>query len=191
MVLSEFRSDVLSLGDQEMLDRYYYSGGAAVLMESQTAELRRTIAAHHEVPMRDVILVGSAKLGFTVTTKKDRPIFSEFGNDSDIDVAIVSERLYERYWRIAYRYWAETGDWSRVERFRKYMFRGWFRPDLLPAGEDYPEQKAWWDFLLSLQASGTFGPYKIRVGVYHDEFFWESYASSAFDRCRRALEEPL
>lgn len=191
MTLEQFKGDLVALDDQQLLDRYYYTGPAAMIAADQVAELRRRIAANYVVPMRDVIVVGSAKLGFTVSPKPDRPIFSEFGESSDIDLAIVSGPLYEKYWKIAYRYWQDGGDWSKLERFRKYMFRGWFRPDLLPIGEDYPEQREWWEFLLALQSTGEFGPYKIRVGVYHDEEFWESYATSSFQGCRNFLENPL
>ena len=191
MTLEQFQHDLTVLDDQRLLDRYYYSGPAAKLDNGQAAELRRCIAAQFQVPMRDVVVVGSAKLGFTLTVKPDRPIFSPFNDESDIDVAIISEPLYQKYWKVAYRYWLDSNEWPTVEPFRKYMFRGWVRPDLLPKGEDCPEQREWWDFLLSLQAAGAFGPYKIRVGVYHDEDFWESYACSSFQGCRNILENPL
>jgi len=190
-MLDEFKRDLLDLDDGRILDRYYYSGPSAILANEQVAELRRRIATEFKIPMRDVVIVGSCKLGFTLTQKDDRPPFSPFSDQSDIDVAIISNQTYLKYWRIAYKYWDDYGDWQKIEKFKKYMFRGWLRPDMLPKGEDFPEQKEWWDFLISLQQSGDFGSYPVRTGVYYDELFWENYASSTFNGCRKILEQPL
>lgn len=188
---SAFKADLLALDDSTLLDRHFYTGGAAMLNTAQSASLRRDIARKFDVPMRDVVIVGSAKLGFTLVAKAGRPPFSPFGDESDIDVAIISERLYLKYWRSTFAHWQQSGDWTRIETFKKYLFRGWLRPDLLPATPDFPEREEWWNFLLDLQNTGSYGPYKIRTGVYYDEHFWESYAKSAFQGCRDIVERPL
>ena len=191
MTLYQFQADLMSLEDERVLDRWYYSGTSHVLNNDQTAELRRKVADFCGIAMRDVIIVGSAKLGFTLTNKPNRPVFSPFCDESDIDLAIISSQLYLKYWKISYRYWLEGGNWDKVNSFRKYMFRGWFRPDLLPSGEDYPEQREWWEFFRLLKESGEFGHYSINAGVYFDEDFWGSYAKSTFNDCRDVIKEPL
>ena len=189
--VAAFKADLKAHDDATVLDRHFYSGPSAVLKDAQVASLRRTIAEKFKVPMRDVILVGSAKLGFTMLGKEGRPPFSAFCDESDIDIAIISERLYLHYWKSTFAYWQQSGDWTRIEPFKKYLFRGWLRPDLLPPSPDFPDRQEWWDFLLGLQTSGTYGPYRIRTGVYFDEHFWESYAKSAFQTCREIVENPL
>jgi hypothetical protein len=162
-----------------------------MLASDAEAALRRAVADNFEVAMRDVIITGSAKLGFTVVAKKRRPIFSAFGDTSDIDVAIISRELFTSLWRSSFDYMAEHGDWPDANSFRKFLMRGWLRPDRLPKDEQFPLSRKWFDFFRELTASGRFGPYKISGGVYYDEQFWEKYASLAFRDCRLAIEAPL
>jgi hypothetical protein len=141
--------------------------------------------------MRDVIITGSAKLGFTLVPKEGRPIFSPFGDSSDIDVAIISPKLFTELWRSSLDFVLDHGDWPDANSFRKFLMKGWLRPDRLPKNAEFPSSRDWFDFFRELTASGRFGPYKISAGVYFDEWFWEKYASSSFKNCRLAIEAPL
>jgi hypothetical protein len=156
----------------------------------QEAELRRSISDHLGVAMRDVIITGSAKLGFTIVQKPNRPVFSPFSDQSDIDVAIISERLFQQFWIDVNRYCAEAGPWPEIGSFRKYLMKGWIRPDLLPKSE-FPPSKEWFELFRTLTASGKYGVYKISGGLYYSEVFWEDYARTAFSKCRLAIESPL
>src|SRR6478672_4967349 len=50
----------------------------------------------------EVIVVGSAKLGFSLV-EKDRPVYKpryrSFDVESDIDIAVISSKLYSTCWR--------------------------------------------------------------------------------------------
>lgn len=190
-LLPDFRRALIDLDDQSILDRFYYARSAVMLEDDREAALRRAVADEFHVAMRDVIVTGSAKLGFTVVAKERRPIFSPFGNASDIDVAIISGELFTSLWRSSFTYMAEHGDWPDANSFRKFLMRGWLRPDRLPKDAQFPRSHTWFDFFRRLTASGRFGPYKISGGVYYDEWFWENYASLAFKDCRLAIEVPL
>src|SRR5690606_12928931 len=133
----------------------------------------------------------SAKLGFTVVAKEKRPIFSPFGNTSDIDVAIISSSLFTELWGEALNFFTDHGDWPDANSFRKFLMRGWLRPDRLPKSADFQRSHDWFEFFRKLTASGECGPYKISGGVYFNERFWETYASSSFANCRLAIETPL
>jgi hypothetical protein len=190
-VLEEFKRALTELDDQAVLDRFYYSRPATMLEGDREATLRRAVSSKFGVAMRDVIITGSAKLGFTVVTKERRPIFSPFGDTSDIDVAIISAELFTSLWREALEYVTDHGDWSDATSFRKFLMRGWLRPDRLPKDAEFPRSREWFDYFRGLTGSGLFGPYKISGGVYYDEWFWERYASSSFANCRLAIEAPL
>lgn len=189
--LDEFRASLFALDDQRFLDRYFYNRPAVMLDETREAELRRVVARFFNVAMRDVIVTGSAKLGFTLVPKLGRPALSPFGNESDIDVAIISSPLFIRLWREAFLFAEERGDWASAESFRGYLMRGWLRPDKLPKDADFPLSSEWFEFFRELQSSRRFGPYKITAGVYFDEQFWEAYACSSLSKCRDAIERPL
>jgi hypothetical protein len=117
-------------------------------------ELRHLIADACESSIYDVVIVGSAKLGFSVKNSK----FSEFdsahvartGKKSDIDVAVINRRYFEKITDLIYEVsnhfdpeWIrnEWGtNWYNVQRdknlyfeYVKYLARGWLRPDYLPS----------------------------------------------------------
>ena len=130
-------------------------------------------------------------MGFTTTAKKDRPIFSPFGDKSDIDIAIISSELFVHFWRRTSEFAADDLEWKHAGDFRRYLQRGWIRPDKLPVGEDFTERLEWFEFFQGLTASGEFGGYKITAGIYHDERFWEQYACKALGQCRHNVENAL
>lgn len=187
--LDQFRQDIVALDNKSLLDRYYYSTSGPVLSNEQQASLRREVSDQFDISIRDVVLVGSAKLGFTVRSKPGRPPLSHFGDQSDIDVAIVSNSLFTQYWQETFSYWVEKGDWSSAGKFRNYLFRGWLRPDKLPRDIDFPKSSEWFEFFRGLQASGRYGSYKIAAGIYFNEYFWEEYVSSALSECRLYVKE--
>ncbi|WP_146159722.1 hypothetical protein [Rhodovulum imhoffii] len=187
--LERFKRDLDEHDNKTLVDRYYYSTSGPVLDNGQQAALRRSVSDYLDVSVRDVVLVGSAKLGFTLRPKPNRPALSHFGDESDIDVAIISSPLFLRYWQETFSHWVDVGDWDQAGKFREYLFRGWLRPDKLPRDADFPLSKQWFDFFRSLQASGEFGGYKIAAGIYLNEHFWEEYVGSALSECRLYVKE--
>lgn len=187
--LERFQLDLASEDNTTLVDRYYYSTTGPILSNEQQASLRRRVSDQLEVSIRDVILVGSAKLGFTLRNKPSRPRLSHFGDSSDIDVAIISGPLFIKYWEAAFAHWSDKGDWFKADKFRKYLFRGWLRPDMLPTEPEFTLSKEWFEFFRGLQATGEFGGYKIAAGIYLNERFWEEYVGSSLTECRQYLEE--
>lgn len=187
--LERFKHDIDQYDNKTLVDRYYYSTSGPVLDNDQQASLRREISNYLDVSVRDVVLVGSAKLGFTLRSKPNRPALSHFGDASDIDVAIISSPLFLRYWQETFSHWLEVGEWDAATKFREYLFRGWLRPEKLPRGAGFPLSKDWFEFFRHLQATGRYGGYKIAAGIYLNEHFWEEYVGSALSECRLYVKE--
>jgi hypothetical protein len=78
----------------------------------------------------DSFVVGSGKLGSSITPRKR---WREFGDYSDLDLAIVNHDLYETGWREVDAYRRSGADWPNRGPFEKYLAKGWIRPDYLPA----------------------------------------------------------
>jgi hypothetical protein len=186
--LATFRVDVTRLSNTQIIDRFFVAGEPICITRAEEVDLQRVLADQFRVQVRDVLMVGSGKLGFTMVTKENRPQFSPFSDESDIDVALISKALFEKYWEAAHSFYDANGAWGRLNGFKKYLFRGWIRPDMLPTSEDFPMFKEWVEFLQSPQASGQFGGYKIAAGIYHSEFFSSQYLGRAIDGCRTAVE---
>lgn len=187
--LERFQRDLAREDNKTLVDRYYYSTTGPVLSNEQQASLRRRVSDQLNVSVRDIVLVGSAKLGFTLRNKPNRPRLSHFGDESDIDVAVISGPLFIKYWEAAFVHWSEKSDWVKAEKFRKYLFRGWLRPDMLPADPEFALSKDWFEFFRELQATGEFGGYKVAAGIYLNEHFWEEYVGASLTECRQYLKE--
>ena len=136
------------------------------------------------VPKR-ALIVGSGKMGFSIANGKRYRIFND---QSDIDIAIISGSLFDRVWQQVFTYWNEKGRWEEENQFRKYLFRGWVRPDKLPPSESFEIRKEWWEFFRKLTQTDTYGQYKIAAGLYRSWYFFETYQSICVKECKQELE---
>tara|TARA_R110000868_G_scaffold136665_1_gene349714 strand:+ start:249 stop:854 length:606 start_codon:yes stop_codon:yes gene_type:complete len=186
--LDTFRTEVARLDNTAIIDRFLNTEAPVCISREQETALKRALANNYRIEARDVLMVGSGKLGFTLVSKPQRPQFSHFSDQSDIDVALISKSLFEQYWTAAFEYHAANGPWDEFSSFRKYVFKGWIRPDMLPTSEDFPLFKEWVEFFQELQASGKYGGYKIAAGIYHSEFFCNQYIGKALNACRSAIQ---
>ena len=99
---------------------------------------------------QDVIMVGSAKLGFSISPLQR---WQPFHGESDIDVAIISPDIFDRFWKELYDFNIKLTDRTPKEDkqyyiFLDYFFKGWLRPDFFPFS--YVGRKEWFDFFKSI-----------------------------------------
>jgi hypothetical protein len=142
--------------------------------------LKERVSDHFQVQFNDVILVGSGKLGFSI---KPQRRFLSFNDDSDIDVAVVSTELFHKVWKEVYLYKKSKADWPKSSNFFRYLSDGWIRPDLLPTSEYFEFTAFWWRAFTDMSISREFGPYSIKGGLYHSQFFFEEYQKICIDQC--------
>lgn len=126
-----------------------------------------------------LIIVGSAKLGFSFTesrTPKFKPRYRSYDpENSDIDMAVVSPELYEKLWSSISQYgslkqfpWRNSGDLGI------HMLHGWIRPDEFP--KNPPSAcREWKDVYNKLCTSQHFRHKKLRCAIYHSMGFLEGY----------------
>lgn len=182
MSVDRFKSDLTILDSNQMVDRWLLTGSCSVIDDGTTHSVADAIAKHFEIEYTSIMVVGSARLGFSIkSTRRYEP----FGEESDVDVAIVSTELFERVWKEAYEYDRSGAFWPEKGGFRKYLSRGWIRPDLLPAQDTFQFSKGWWPFFNSLQFPRC--PYKIAAGIYHSPFFLRAYQRICVDQCKMEL----
>lgn len=174
--IEAFRANLPLMDDRRMVGRHVLGGSCFALSDDDHFGLCDTVSDHFGVHPSEVVVVGSAKLGFSIAPMKPwRP----FGDTSDIDVAVVSDRLFEQYWR-------RTADYARRDRgwdsapFARYLFAGWIRPDKLPPSIS----SDWWDFFRLLWNSRRFGIVKISAGLYKSWDFLSAYQERAVGVCR-------
>ena len=177
-----FRDGLGILPDKLMVQRHITFGESYVLNDDEYFQLKYEISEHFKLHPSQVIVVGSGKLGFSIAPRKR---YQHFGDESDLDVAIVSDHLFQSLWRAAFMYWRDSGYWERETEFKNYLFRGWLRPDFLPPNVELSSE--WFEYFRGLTASQKFGPYKISAGVYKSWWYLELYQAIAIAQCRQQL----
>jgi hypothetical protein len=182
--LSQFRHDLTLRDVPELVQRHVTYGSCFALGDAEYFELKKTVATQFSVHTSNVVVVGSAKMGFSVVPTKR---YRAFGETSDIDVVLCSTDLYDAHWQDVFDYWARGEQWSSLADFRKYHFRGWMRPDMLPPEKSFVRAQEWWEFFRTITASGKFGPYKIAGALYKNWHFLERYQERCMADCK-ALE---
>ncbi len=180
-----FKTDIEALPSLDVVRRHVISGDCYILSDGQYFNLRAEIANHFKIHTNEVVVVGSAKLGFSIAPdKRYRP----FRDESDIDVALVSPALFDKFWEAAYAFWKDRGHWVNQSEFQKYLFQGWIRPDKLPTSDRFPECSDWWEFFRTLTNSNEYGLYQIRCALYKSWYFLEQYHVVCVTACKDDME---
>lgn len=145
--------------------------------------LKEATAKQFEVHPHNIIMVGSAKLGFSIApTKKWKP----FDQESDIDIVIVSEKLFTKFWSELFLFndniSRDTREADNFVKFKDYFFRGWIRPDLF--NFNYKGKTEWFDFFKSLSQNYGQG-HKITGALYCSFDFFELYHIKNIEELRK------
>lgn len=152
---------------------------------SRYFKLKQVVASHFEIEPEEVIMCGSAKLGFSLNQTQLRKYLDD---ESDIDVVIISDKVFDKYWKELYEFnlklTARTvKEEERYREFLDYFLKGWLRPDKFPLR--YERTQSWFDFFKGISYKREFGGRKVTGAVYRERFFFESYHVDNIQRIRR------
>ena len=101
-LVAKFKRDICELDLSVAVQKHLTYGPCCLLSSDVYFELKREIAEQFELHPAEVLVVGSAKLGFSIVPKKR---YRFFNDESDIDVALVAPQLFEQVWAEVYAYW--------------------------------------------------------------------------------------
>ncbi len=187
MIQEEFFSRFHRLQSDEILDfcrqnllqgiPYVFNGN-----KEYYYKFRKRIAEHWDIHFQDIHITGSASLGFSIFKQ------TTFSLDSDIDVAIVSSKLFEEIMGNIHKYQLELRaqrktvsqqEIKKYHRFLEYVAMGWIRPDLLPTNliEEINFLKDdWTQFFNSISNNKSeVGNYEVNAGVFKSHHHLEEY----------------
>ncbi|HLO88547.1 MAG TPA: hypothetical protein VK203_26555 [Nostocaceae cyanobacterium] len=199
MNLNEFLSSLLEVkDDSELTDlcrKRVLHGTPYIFIgqEDKYYEFRKRISEKFEISFYEVYVTGSAKLGFSPHKKK------YFDYESDIDVAIVSQKLYEKIINIIAIYQMELrrarrkvslDELEMYHSFLEYTAIGWIRPDKLPVSFKIKEMKdEWFEFFKSISyGKSEVGNYKVSAGIFKSYEHFENYTLSGLKDLKQSLE---
>ncbi len=140
-----------TLSDKEIVQKYITDGEPFIFKDDKEPgkyfKLKNLIGRQFKLNPHEVIMIGSAKLGFSIAPHQ---LWKPFDEDSDIDMVILSATIFDRFWKELYEFNINLAARTEEEdgnyrKFLDYFFKGWIRPDLLPF--NYTKRKWWFDFL--------------------------------------------
>lgn len=179
-----FKEDCLNLDPNIVVQKYLLDGSCHFFDSNDECDefiFKKTIADSLNVHIRDIAIVGSGKLGFSIKPDKDVLSFYPFKNfdenkTSDIDIAIVSSRLFDNQLIKMYEYtsqYTSHENWKKnTDRnsFAKYILKGWLKPDFIPKGYEITNgiQKVISEYKMKYGRD-------INIGIYKSWYFFETY----------------
>lgn len=201
--LKKFKEEIKlgRLNEEQIFQKYLVDSNSYffnVLLKDNHQEyfLKTIISKYLGIHINEIVIVGSAKLGFSLSPKN---LFNKFDYKfeqtkqrkyrSDIDIAIISPSLFERINKEVFEYtnsfkekWSynEYYNGAKLEEFKvpvcykcfEYLSKGWFRPDFKPAGFDFCTNGS----LVELNAElYSITKRKTSIGIYKDWYFFKDY----------------
>jgi len=198
--LEDFKQEVLNLSNEDekkvFTQKVFFHGIPKVFenRENDYYTFRKRISDHFEIEFFEILIVGSSKFGFSPYK------FTDFSYDSDIDVVIFNERLFDKFFELIcdYQYQIKSNEITltlaqnrRFIRFLKYFTRGWMRPDLLPQNTNsFKELKTVWDdFFKSISHSKSeVGNYIVKGGLFKNHKYAEKYYRFSLEEIKYKFE---
>lgn len=160
-------------------------------LQHAEASLRSKFQISEKHPL-EIIVVGSAKLGFSIAEKpiagrNPLPRYRDFDPyNSDIDLAIVCQKLYFDIWRDLSTYSHNQLPFPWDSQLGKYALVGWLRPDHFPKLQGPLSCMRWWELFQNMSKSTQFNRRKVRGGLYFHRDFLHQYQQRAVVQAQRA-----
>lgn len=198
MDIKEFQTRIKTTSNDEMLldfcRKSVLHGTPHIFKnkEDDFYEFRKRIAEKYEISFNDIYITGSAKLGFSPYKS------TTFSYDSDIDVAIVSRKLFESILNSIKVFQYELRNNRRVvtdneikmyHSFLEYIPIGWIRPDKLPISFNLDIlKKDWFNFFKSISfGKSEVGNYKVSAGIFLSYKHLEEYIYNGIRQHKASL----
>lgn len=183
-----------------VVQQYLIEGSSYFFDEFRNGEefqFKKDIASSLGVHIRDIVIVGSGKLGFSIKPIKENNKlvynyndfdfnFNQDNNNekSDLDVAIVSSKLFDEQLIDLYAHtqgYSNYGYNNSLQKvdFANYILKGWLRPDKVP--NDYSINS---EVVKVQQYYKTLIGRKVNIGLYKSWYFFENYHQSNVARIK-------
>lgn len=197
----QFISNCTNLNSDIVVQQHLIDGSSYffdTFYPNQEFHFKNDIAKSLKVHIRDIVIVGSGKLGFSIKPSDGNLSnynFFDFDHNfnknneeekSDLDIAIVSGKLFDEQLIELHRHTKGYSDQSYNNRkqgdFAKYILKGWFRPDKIPN-----------DYSITSDVTKVQEEYrsqygrKIKFGLYKSWYFFESYHENNINRIKLNL----
>lgn len=190
--IEEFKKSLNSLDDDEIVEKFILGAESLHLNARQIHFIKRKVATIYGIQDSEIeiFIVGSAKLGFSLSEKKSsgtiKPRYRKFSIDSDIDVAIISSKIFNQLWNSfsTHSYNHNYFPWDS-DKLGDYLISGSFRPDKFP---NIFESIRWWDCFNKLSNNNQLDRRKVSGCIYYSYDMLKKYQIRSVRDCRLSEE---
>jgi hypothetical protein len=99
--IAEFKTSFATMSSLDIIRHHILGMECHTLSNSSHFDLRNRVSTEFEIHPSEVFVVGSAKLGFSIAPQK---LYRHFCDTSDVDVVVVSPKLFDLLWKKLYSY---------------------------------------------------------------------------------------
>ncbi|MBV8523800.1 MAG: hypothetical protein JOY71_17040 [Acetobacteraceae bacterium] len=190
-LIHEFRKSLRGADPEEVVEKWLLAPGARHVSQETIALIQGELATGYCVPTGDVQIwvTGSAKLGFSISEKRTKdgamlPRYRVFSAESDIDVAVVSQAIFELVWRelSLHSHRQPRFPWD-AGKLADYLVCGWLRPDHFPKHVRLYWCDIWWEIFRRLSADPRLRRRRVRGGLFYSIDQLRSYMARAVSDC--------
>lgn len=201
--IEEFKAILLSQGLDKVVERHLFQGTPFVFREDpgRMDLLRRHLAESLTVREDHILIVGSAKMGFSLSPDTFPRRFSPV---SDIDVLVYDKAIFDRIWGTVLRWHYPTrherlegADRQWVGDRKRDIYWGWLKPDgIRYEGLSLPERlvpvrdisSRWFDAFRSLSLYPEFADRHVSGRLYRTLGHARLYHVDGLRRIRESLK---
>lgn len=203
LTISEFKALLLSSAVEDVAQEQVLQG-PVYAFSSRPGDLdvlRRHLVTRLKVSNERIVVVGSAKTGFSLSPDS---FPRAFGSASDIDVVVVDEALFDFCWATCLRYFyprrtakLPQPDFEWLQKRKKDVFWGWFEPHYMRyQGLTFPQvlrplsefSTAWFSAFRSLSTYGEFRGRDVKGRLYRTWDHAIAYHSDGLRQIKEGLQ---
>lgn len=135
MTLEDFKARILASAPEELVAEFLNKAEVNVLPDAAAYLLFKALVQQHFPDSDAIFIVGSGNWGYSLNPEK---IWTPFHGQSDVDVAVISQTLFERTWeelRIEHRTkWYAMRQYQRdqLRRNAENIYAGFACPKWIP-----------------------------------------------------------
>lgn len=211
--IESFKADLFldSLSDEYIFNKHIIDIKSYLSLVDDRVEegVKDLISSSFGVKPSEVFIIGSAKLGYSLSPKK---LFREFDKNfqetrkikdkSDIDIAIISDILFFNLqkkfydfsdsfrlkWQNNEFYKYKSNQIELEHSFYKYNYKGWFRIDFKPSGFEVCKNSTYEE--LKKDVSNISGR-KLGIAIYQNKYFFQNYHCDNISRLKLKLKSEV
>lgn len=185
--ISDFKTSLIKRGISDTIRRHITTGEPYALTADQHHTLRESIGQRFHIHPNSIVVVGSCKLGFSIKMKKSGR-YTPISRGSDIDIAVISESLFDEYWERVFEVVGTERNWAIAahegRRFSRDLFNGWVSPHELPNLPKFSKARDWAEFFDGFGRMRTFGFRRVSARLYRSWSRLEGYQAILATECR-------